>query len=302
MSVLILFAGTGVPSACRQLQLPTHEVEPDGGYLATRASNGFITAYTDPLDVEAAADFDFDVLWASPPTSEHRDISASIRSRAWREYDLLIPMAYVERYAPRAVIFEQDPDILPIWDVLKPMLQEQGYSVWTGYIEAESLGLAQIQRRAYLIARRDGIVAGPPQPTHSRYDHALPNALDTGVKVWRSAAEALDLPGDLWLCSPHHERPLSVPARTLTLASAEHLIVDSFDNRVSVESRLLYRSVSQVPVNDFACRALTVAEAAALQGFPPRFAFVGGRAQQFTQVTGAVPPPVAAAVLNTVRG
>lgn len=301
MAVLILFAGTGVPEACRQLGLPTHEVESDTSLKATRATNGFVTAYTDPLDVHNAAGLDFDTVWASPPFAvrDHKAIMQSIENRDWREYDVLLPMAYVDEYKPENLILEQTPEALPIWDALAEILRERGYSAWTGHLDAETFGLAQIRRHAYLIARLNA-EAYPPRPSHSRYNHTQPSNIDTGVQVWRSMAEAIDLYGDLWLCSPNHERPLSVPARMLTEAAAGYLLVDSFDERVTVESRLLYRNVSQTPMHNFKTRPLSVTEAAVLQGFPPKFSFVGNRARQFAQITGAVPPPVAAAILRSL--
>ena len=45
-------------------------------------------------------------------------------------------------------------------------------------------------------------------------------------------------------------------------------------------------------------RRVTVAEAAALQGFPADFPFQGSKTSQFRQVGNAVNPAVAAAVLR----
>lgn len=52
------------------------------------------------------------------------------------------------------------------------------------------------------------------------------------------------------------------------------------------------------PVDD---RAITVREAARLQGFADHFRFVGPRSLQAVQVGNAVPPPMAAAVARAVR-
>jgi DNA (cytosine-5)-methyltransferase 1 len=52
------------------------------------------------------------------------------------------------------------------------------------------------------------------------------------------------------------------------------------------------------PIDD---RAITVREAARLQGFPDRFQFLGPRQYQFVQVGNAVPPPLAAAIAKAMR-
>lgn len=49
-------------------------------------------------------------------------------------------------------------------------------------------------------------------------------------------------------------------------------------------------------------RGFTVREAARLQGFPDSFAFSGSSASRFRQIGNAVPPPMASAIAQLVRG
>ncbi len=48
-------------------------------------------------------------------------------------------------------------------------------------------------------------------------------------------------------------------------------------------------------------RRITVSEAAALQGFPPDFAFCGSRCDQYRQIGNSVPPPFAERIAKAVR-
>lgn len=104
---------------------------------------------------------------------------------------VLTPLAYVARDAPLYVVLEQVPPVLPVWERYAEVMREWGYSVWTGYLQAEMYGVPQTRKRAILIARADGKTAKAPTPTHSRYYSRDPKRLDEGVLPWVSMAEAL---------------------------------------------------------------------------------------------------------------
>lgn len=92
---------------------------------------------------------------------------------------------------PEFIALEQTPAVLPIWQAYAEVLRERGYSATCATLSAEQYGVPQTRRRAVLVARRDGIQARMPEPTHSRYWNRDPQRLDEGVKPWVSMAEAL---------------------------------------------------------------------------------------------------------------
>lgn len=90
----------------------------------------------------------------------------------------------------RAIVLEQVPAVLPVWQAYAGVLRELGYSVAAGILHAEQYGVPQTRKRAVLIARLDG-EAKLPTPTHSKYHNRTPNRLDEGVPSWVNMAAAL---------------------------------------------------------------------------------------------------------------
>lgn len=79
------------------------------------------------------------------------------------------PMRWIAALRPRWVALEQVPPVLPLWEHTATLLREIGYKAWTGVLSAECYGVPQTRKRAILIARRDGVPVGPPEPTHQAY-------------------------------------------------------------------------------------------------------------------------------------
>lgn len=217
---LDLYAGTGWGVACRWLGIHEHGVENMPEAVATRDACGMSTVY---LDVWAGL-FDprltpaHDLLIASPPCQTFsaagsgrgreslNDVLGAIARNAYKEPGalfalteimdprtalVLVPLAYIWRDRPRLVALEQVPAVLPIWEAYARVLRTLGYSVETGILNAEQYGVPQTRRRAMLVARRDGVEARLPAPTHSRYYSSNPTKLDEGVLPWVSMADAL---------------------------------------------------------------------------------------------------------------
>lgn len=106
------------------------------------------------------------------------------------------PLRWALALMPRVVLLEQVPPVLPDWKLVGSLLEHVGYSWWAGILEAERYGVPQTRERAVLIARRDGVPAHPPTPTHHRFvpnepRQAASEDLFGAVMPWVSMAEAL---------------------------------------------------------------------------------------------------------------
>lgn len=227
MIALDLFAGTGWGVACQRLGIEEHGVELMDEAVATRDAAGMTTLYRDVWEgldegkvVGNVRDIlnTYQLLIASPPCQTFSvagkgagrkaldDVLGAIRFGAYKTPEtlraateglddrtalVLTPLTYAYRDRPMLVVLEQVPTVLPVWEACAEVLRAIGYSVVTGVLNAEQYGVPQTRKRAILIARRDGVEAKMPTPTHSRYYSRSPEKLDDGVEKWVSMAEAL---------------------------------------------------------------------------------------------------------------
>lgn len=101
----------------------------------------------------------------------------------------LEPLRWALYLRPEWIVLEQVPAVLPVWEAMAVVLREQGYSAWTGCLQAEEYGVPQTRRRAVLIASRMREVTRPV-PTHTRYRKGKPRQ-EAGLLPWVSMADAL---------------------------------------------------------------------------------------------------------------
>lgn len=126
------------------------------------------------------------------------------------------PMRYVVALWPRWVALEQVPAVLPLWEHMAALLRELGYKAWAGILSAERYGVPQTRKRAILIARRDGVPVGPPEPTHQPYRPGdefpddMPDLFGPALPPPVSMAQALGWP-DSW--SVEYQRGKGMAAR-----------------------------------------------------------------------------------------
>jgi DNA (cytosine-5)-methyltransferase 1 len=138
------------------------------------------------------------VIACTRELAEGLDTRAEHLARCEDGRSLLVvePLRWALALRPRAVVLEQVPSVLPYWRIVGEVLAGLGYSWWAGKLEAERFGVPQTRERAILIARRDGVAAHPPEPTHHRYvPHELrpvaSEGLFGGLLPWVSMEEAL---------------------------------------------------------------------------------------------------------------
>jgi DNA (cytosine-5)-methyltransferase 1 len=213
--ILDLFAGPGGWSeGLRLLGLADIGFELDPWACATRAAAGHATVRAD-VAAMPVTQFTGKLagLIASPPC---QGLSAAGLREGVADLDLVIELlgllwgghdrraAYAEkmadprslllaeplRYAlaarPEWVALEQVPAALPVWEATAGYLRAEGYSAWTGTLNAADYGVPQTRTRAILIASRVRRVTRP-EPTH--YDPRKGQQL--WGEPWVSMAEAL---------------------------------------------------------------------------------------------------------------
>lgn len=249
MRALDLFAGAGGwDVAASRLGIDADGVEIMKEAVATRTAAGLKTVGHDVWNYDLNVGHEYDGLIASPPCQTFSVAGKGAGRKALedvlsivphvdrlsmpdlREVGLelgdertalvLTPLWYAIKMRPKWIAWEQVPTVLPVWEACAGVLEEYGYSVWSGNLHAEQYGVPQTRKRAFLLASRVKDVA-PPEPTHSRYYPRNPAKLDEGVKKWVSMAEALGW-GDArnWILRNNNtknacERHVDEPAPTL---------------------------------------------------------------------------------------
>jgi DNA (cytosine-5)-methyltransferase 1 len=247
----------------------------------------------------------------------------------------LEPARWIAALKPATISLEQVRGVLPIWQAYAEGLRALGYTAWSGLVNAEQFGIPQNRVRAWLGARRDGIEAHPPTPTHSRYHNRTPDKLDPGVAKWVSMAEALRWgltvrpsftvtaggtdsggaelfanssrkamaraaeSGDWTHYAPAGVSQTSHSARPRRLdAAPAPTITGSHNGYVYDEQRQVFGQPLSSPQS---ARRITPAEALILQGFPSSWPLVGTKTAQFRQIGNAVPPHIARVVVEALN-
>lgn len=230
------------------------------------------------------------------------------------------PLRWALALRPRAVTLEQVPDVLPYWKMVGDLLAEVGYSWWAGVLEAERYGVPQTRERAILIARRDGQPAHPPGPTHHRYVKGAERepmaALFDGLLPWVSMADALGWARDTTVntrgarkTSGGNEFSAARPSWALTekirswhyrAGTQPNQAVRALDEPAPTVGAFGHDVAGAGWVNGNGHVRVSVQEAALLQTFPADYPWQGSRTKQFQQVSNAIPPTLARAILRTI--
>jgi len=186
-----------------------------------------------------------------------------------------------------AIVLEQVPAVLRVWEVIGEALASEGYSVAHGVLRAEEYGVPQTRRRAILIARRNGIAA-LPEPTHRPYRKGVPKSHGDQTRLpWVSMNEVFNHSNPFVVISNYGTGgdPKARGRRTSDLPSAT-VTGKVSRNRVRFANGIERRFFSS--------------ESGRLQTFPADYPWRGRAVAQ--QIGNAIPPRLGLHVLSAALG
>ncbi|WP_026403114.1 DNA cytosine methyltransferase [Actinomadura rifamycini] len=325
VKIVDLFAGPGgLDVAAEKLGIPTVGIEWDASACETRRAAGLETVEGDVRDHKPSDYPDANVLAGGPPCQtftvagtgvgrkaldEVLSFVKRMRSREDREEiakDLaelsdertglvLEPLRWaleaidVRKSPYDAIVLEQVPAVLPVWEAYAEALSAEGYAVDCGQLRTEMYGVPQTRKRAVLIARLGVESVRLPVPTHRPYRKGVPRDCgDLLLAPWRTMTEALDRRGPFSVISNYGtggdpkargRRSHDEPSATVT-------------GKIS-RNRVVSGTGEELP-------RFSMSEAGRLQTFPRDYPWAGKDVGQ--QIGNAVPPRLAMHVLAAAFG
>ncbi|MER6827574.1 DNA cytosine methyltransferase [Streptosporangium sp. NPDC000563] len=313
--IVDLFAGPGgLDVAAHQLGIPVVGIEWDINACRTRCAAELNTKYEDVRKYGPSGFPNATVLAGGPPCQTYTVAGSGAGRRALDDVlgfaermakgedvtsDLALlkdertglvlePLRWaleaIELKRPyKAIVLEQVPAVLPVWEVVGEILKRKNYSVAHGVLRAEEFGVPQTRRRAVLIARFDG-KAVLPNATHRPYRKGVPRTEgDQRLLPWVTMGDELDRQEPFVVVSNYGtggdprargRRNSSEPAATVT-------------GKIS-RNRVVTNNGDEAP-------RFTNAEAGQLQTFPLDYPWAGKDIAQ--QIGNAIPPRLATHVL-----
>ncbi|WP_432745219.1 DNA cytosine methyltransferase [Streptomyces sp. JH002] len=230
-----------------------------------------------------------------------------------------------DREPYKAIVLEQVPTVLPLWEVYAEVLRSgegrlngHKYEAECWVLRTEQFGVPQTRTRAVLVARRPGLGAVVrPTATHLPFDRHRGDRRKADPRIfgverpWISMAEALESASEL------DGSPVDA-SRLRTNGSMEFFVIsnygsggdpknrgrrDSSEPAFTVTGKVsrnkVYRNKADFEANE--PDRFTIPESGVLQTFPHNFPWSGK--DQAQQVGNAVPPRLGMHVLsNALRG
>ena len=228
---------------------------------------------------------------------------------------------------PHAIVIEQVPRFLnspfspsaTMHDVLAERFVAIGYDMHVNILDASNFGVAQKRRRAIIVCVPRGqryvfplaslsaattvgdAIGDLPPATLPGVVPSVPNHID--ITPDRDRERIACVPEGAWLSKPDVFAPAEVLQRLTRKDTTKY-------RRLHRDQPSLTLRCGEVPYHPTENRYLTPRETARIQGFPDRHVFEGpirrrtGTVRdldQHRQVANAVPPPLAAAIAESIR-
>ncbi|TDB86947.1 DNA cytosine methyltransferase [Actinomadura sp. KC216] len=327
VKIVDLFAGPGgLDVAAEKLGIPTIGIEWDASACATRREAGLETLQGDVRSYKPSDPIfkRVNVLAGGPPCQTFtvagtgvgrkaldevlgfidRMVAGEERDKINKDLDnlndertalVLEPLRWaleaieVRKKPYEAIVLEQVPAVLPVWESYAEVLQDVGYEVAYGLLHTEAYGVPQTRRRAVLIARYGTEPVNLPSPTHRAYRKGVPrHAGDPRLEPWVTMADVLD-----------REYSFSVISNYGTGGDPKARGRRSHDEPSATVTGKISRNRVVSEAGDDLTR-FSHSEAGCLQTFPRDYPWSGKDVGQ--QIGNAVPPRLAMHVLAAAFG
>lgn len=188
-----------------------------------------------------------------------------------------------------AVVLEQVPAVLPVWEAFAEALRGEGYEATCGVLRTEEFGVPQTRRRAVLVARRTGR-AELPTPTHQPYRKGVaPTLGNPDLAPWVAMRDVLPRRTEPFVVVSNYGTGGDPKARGRRHSSQPSATVTGKVSR----NRLVSEDGTDLG-------RFSLTEAGLLQSFPVTYPWSGTDTAQ--QIGNAVPPRLALHVLSTALG